>query len=90
MHLGRVLGNVTATEKYNDLKNSKFMIVEPLEHSLKSAGNTLVAVDCAQAGRGDTVYFVTGREASLAIDGEQFVPVDAAIVGIVDDVHTEL
>ncbi|MFC1558880.1 EutN/CcmL family microcompartment protein [candidate division KSB1 bacterium] len=44
-----------------------------------------MAVDCARAGVGDIIYFVTGREASLALD-EPFVPVDAAIVGIVDDV----
>ncbi|MCK4966241.1 EutN/CcmL family microcompartment protein [bacterium] len=85
MHLGRVLGNVTATNKYEDLKGNKFMIIEPLEHTLKRSGASLVAVDCARAGVGDIIYFVTGREASLALD-EPFVPVDAAIVGIVDDV----
>ncbi|MFC1558879.1 EutN/CcmL family microcompartment protein [candidate division KSB1 bacterium] len=35
MHLGRVLGNVTATKKYDDLKGNKFMIIEPTEHNLK-------------------------------------------------------
>ena len=85
MHLGRVLGNVTATRKYEDLLANKLMIVEPLEHTLKKSGSTIVAVDCVQAGAGDIIYFVTGREASIAMD-IQFVPVDAAIVGIVDDV----
>ena len=87
VHLGKVLGNVTATNKYDDLKHSKFMIVEPFEHTLKGTGSTIIAIDCVQAGTGDIVYYVTGREASLALE-IPFVPVDAAIVGIVDDVYS--
>ena len=45
-----------------------------------------VAVDTVQAGGGDLVYLVGSREAALALD-PWFVPVDAAIVGIVDEVH---
>jgi len=61
------------------------MVVEPLDHNLKSSGSALIAVDCVQSGVGDIIYFVTGREASLALD-VPFVPIDAAIVGIVDDI----
>jgi len=89
MHLGRVIGNLTATRKYPELKGEKFLIVEPLDHSLQRCAPPVVATDVAQAGDGDIVYFVTGREASLALDF-YYVPVDATIVGIVDDVFNEI
>ena len=88
MHLGRVIGNLTATRKYPELKGEKFMIVEPLDHSLQKSGSPIVALDVVQAGVGDIVYFVKGREASLALDF-YYVPIEAAIVGIVDDVFEE-
>jgi ethanolamine utilization protein EutN len=88
MHLGRILGNVVATQKYGDLDGLKFLVVQPLDHSLKQSGTPLVAVDTVRAGDGDIVYFVLGREATLALE-RQFVPVDAAVVGIIDGINTE-
>ena len=89
MHLGKVIGNMTATIKYPELVGEKFMLVEPLDHNCQKAGSTIVALDVVQAGEGDVVYYVTGREASMALDFPN-VPIDAAIVGIVDDVFKEL
>ena len=88
MHLGKILGNIVATQKYQDLSGIKLLIVQPLDHALKPAGIPLAAADCVQAGAGELVYYVLGREATLALE-RQFVPVDAAIVGIVDDVNVE-
>ncbi|HCW76568.1 MAG TPA: ethanolamine utilization protein EutN, partial [Candidatus Marinimicrobia bacterium] len=49
------------------------------------AGRPLVAVDTVSAGENDTVFYVTSREASLPID-PAFVPVDATIMGVVDEI----
>ena len=87
MYLGRVTGTVVAERKAAGLAGSKLMLVQPLDEHLAPAGDVHVAVDTVQAGVGDLVYLVGSREAALALD-PWFVPVDAAIVGIVDDVHT--
>lgn len=86
MHLGRVIGTVVATVKAEGLEGIKLLIVQPLDRSGADAGEPLVAADAvAMAGPGDRVTFVASREAAVALP-EPFVPVDHAIVGIVDEV----
>jgi len=51
-------------------------------------GRVQIAADTVQAGEGDLVYLVGSREASHALE-QAYVPVDAAIVGIVDDIQRE-
>lgn len=85
MNLGRVIGTVVATQKYEGLAGCKLLLVQPLDHEQRKAGDYLVAVDTVRAGVGELIYFVNSREAALALT-PSFVPVDAAIVGIVDEV----
>jgi ethanolamine utilization protein EutN len=87
MYLGRVIGTVVADRKAEGLVGSKLLLVQPLDDQLRVNGPSHAAVDTVQAGEGDLVYLVGSREAALALD-PWFVPVDAAIVGMVDDVHT--
>lgn len=85
MHLGRVIGTVVATEKTPNLDGVKLLIVQPLSRELHPKGRPVVAADgVAMAGPDELVYFVGSREAAQAMP-EPFVPVDHAIVGIVDD-----
>jgi ethanolamine utilization protein EutN len=86
MYLGRVIGTVVATQKAEGLEGQKLLMVQPLNHRREPTGDYHVAVDTVRAGRGDVVYLVGSREAALALD-PWFVPVDAAIVGIVDEIH---
>ena len=89
MQLGRVLGSVVATEKAPGLEGIRFLILQPLDKQNRSKGETLVAADAvSMAGPGELVYFVASREAAEALP-DRFVPVDHAVVGIVDDVHLE-
>ncbi len=83
MYLGQVIGTVVAERKYAGLEGKKLLIVQPLDHRRQPNGEPQVAVDTVRAGRGDFVYLVGSREGALACD-PWFVPVDAAIVGIVD------
>ncbi len=87
MELGRVIGTVVATERYKGLEGIKFLIVQPLDRHQEPRGEPYVAADAvAMAGPGELVYVVASREAALAMP-ETFVPVDHAIVGIVDAVE---
>ena len=62
-------------------------MIQPLDKHQEPAGGTVVAADAVQmAGPGELVYFVSSREAAEALP-QRFVPVDHAIVGIVDHVH---
>ncbi len=86
MKLGRVVGTVVATEKTPDLDGVKFLIVQMLDQHQQPAGEPVVAADgLHMAGPGELVYVVGSREAAQAMPNP-FVPVDHAIVGIVDEV----
>ncbi|MDK1019888.1 MAG: EutN/CcmL family microcompartment protein [Actinomycetota bacterium] len=86
MQLGRVRGTVVATIKDPGMQGMKLLIVQPLDEEQNDVGDCVVAADAVyQAGEGDLIYFVESREAAEAME-PRFVPVDHAIVGIVDDI----
>ncbi len=87
MHLCRVIGAVWATVKVDTLTGYRLLVVQPLSHDLTEKGSPVVAVDTVSAAPGQLVYIVKSREASKALE-EPFNPVDATIVGIVDEVRT--
>lgn len=83
MLMGKVIGKVWATAKDEKLRGAKLLIVQSYTHRGAPEGAPFVAVDVAQAGYGDLVYLVKGREASFPWEIEG-APIDMAIVGIVD------
>jgi ethanolamine utilization protein EutN len=85
MLFGRVRGSAICTIKYPDLKGMKLLVVQPLDKHMKSVGRMQVAVDVVEAGPGDLCVMVRSREAALALREHKFVPVDLALVGIVDE-----
>lgn len=85
MYLGLVIGTVVAHQKAKGLERQRLLVVQPLDHNRKPSGSFEVAVDTMSASPNSLVYLVGSREASLACD-PWFVPVDAAIVGLVDEV----
>lgn len=87
MYLGRVVGTVVAEVKAEGLSGQKLLLVQPLDHTRAPAGPLEVAVDTVRAGPGELVFLVGSREAALALE-PSFVPVDAAVVGIVDRIGT--
>ena len=82
--MARVMGDVVVTRKDPALTSLKLLVLQPLDASGQPFGRTLVAADAAGAGVGETVFFVRGREASFPFHPVE-APVDAAIVGIVDE-----
>ena len=86
MQLGQVIGTVVATQIYEGMRGVPLLWVQPLSKEGKPAGGPVVCADATRmAGPGELVNFEGGREAALALE-EWFVPVDHAIVGIVDTV----
>lgn len=87
MNLARVLGTVVATVRSQGLDGIKLLLVQPLDRRQQPTGDPVVAADgVAMAGPGELVTIVASREAALALP-ETFVPVDHAIVGLVDAVE---
>jgi ethanolamine utilization protein EutN len=87
MQLAEVTGTLVATVKYEGLEGVRFLIVQPLDRDRNPQGRQVVVADAvSMAGPGELVYIVGSREAALAMP-EPFVPVDHAIVGIVDQVE---
>ena len=82
MIVGKVVGSVVATRKNEGLIGSKFMVVEPTANMSNSG--RIVAVDNVGAGIGELVLVAQGSAARIGCYMEN-APVDAAIVGIIDN-----
>ena len=83
MIVGKVIGSIVSTRKNENLVGNKFMLVEPLE-VIGDTTNRIVAVDNIGAGIGEIVLVALGSAARIGC-GMDTAPIDAAIVGIVDD-----
>lgn len=86
MQIARVVGTVVSTQKHRKFEGAKLLLVQPLALDGRARGTALLAVDGVGAGVHETVLIVLeGRAAGEAL-GRKAAPVDAAIVGIVDQV----
>lgn len=83
MFFANIVGTIWATRKDENLKSFKLQLIQPLNAKREKVGAPLIAVDTVGAGPGETVYYVTAREAVIPLPVEM-APVDASIVGIVD------
>lgn len=92
MFLAKVTGSVVSTQKVQQMVGQKLLVVEPLrvdeknKKSLKGTGRTFICVDTVGAGEGETVLIVQGSSARFTED-TKMLPIDAAIIGIVDSVE---
>ncbi|WMJ88679.1 EutN/CcmL family microcompartment protein [Anaerocolumna sp. MB42-C2] len=83
MIVGKVVGSLVATRKNENLVGSKFLIVEPFD-SMEQGKGRIVAIDNVGAGIGEIVLVAKGSAARIGCNLND-APIDAAIVGIVDD-----
>ena len=87
MLLGRVIGTVVPATQVDELSATPLLWVQPLDRDGRPEGDPLVCADGTRmAGPGQVIYWVASREAALTLD-PWFVPVDDAIVGLVDAVR---
>lgn len=89
MLFGRVHGTAVCTMKIAGIEGLKLLVVQPVNRKLEPVGALQVAVDVVQAGPGDLCVMVRSREAALAMPEIRFVPVDLALVGIVDELNVK-
>ncbi len=87
MLFGRVHGTAVCTIKYPGTEGINLLVVQPLNKNLEPVGAMQVAADVVEAGIGDLCVMVRSREAALAMRDVKFVPVDLALVGIVDELE---
>jgi microcompartment protein CcmK/EutM len=85
MIIARILGTVVASQKDERLLGKKLLIVRPINVDGSDTTGYVVAVDTVGAGFHERVLVVAGSSARLA-QGLKDVPVDAAIVGVIDTV----
>jgi ethanolamine utilization protein EutN len=86
--VGRVVGQVVASQKNQKLEGTKLLLVQPVGLDGADRGLAVLAIDSVDAGIGDRVLLVQdGRAAQLAL-GRGTAAVDAAVVGVVDSLET--
>lgn len=88
MFFAKVIGTVWATRKDENLKGFKLQFIQPLTARREKVGDPIVAVDTVGAGPGETVFYITAREATIPLPVDM-APVDASIVGIVERIDLQ-
>ena len=87
MLLAKVIGNVWSTKKKEAISALRLLFVQPLGKNLKPDGNVLVAADEVGAGFGEMVIVTQGSAAMQAFNRDDLIPIDAVVVGIVDNLE---
>ena len=91
MLLGRVIGNVVATQKNARYDQARIMLVQPVNVDGSPRGGTIIALDSVDAGEGDLVLLVQeGWSASTAATGQPGAAIDTSIVGVVDKIEVNI
>jgi ethanolamine utilization protein EutN len=86
MQLGKVVGTVVSTQKNRKLEGAKLLLVQPMTPSGEARGTALLTIDSVGAGIGETVLVVIEGKAAGDALGRKAAAVDAAIIGIVDQI----
>lgn len=87
MDIAKIIGTIVATRKVPSLEGVTLCVIQPLDANLREVGAPLIATDAtSRHGVGEIVYYVASGDAVFTgLQGEE-IPVDAAIVGIVDSI----
>jgi len=90
LFIARVTKTVVCTIKCEKYFGRKLLVVEPLEiNGLRSAPESVVAIDFVQAGKGDIVLVQEDGSSARLLMQDDMAPARSAIIGIVDSVDTE-
>lgn len=88
MEIGTVIGSVWATKKHEDIEGQKLLVINIRKTRKEGKEALIVAADTTGAGVGDVVLVCRGQAARCAA-GREKIPVDAAIVGIIDSMELQ-
>lgn len=87
MVIGKVVDEMVSTHKKDLFHGQKLLVVQPLALSGEDWGEAVLAIDGADAGIGDQVLLVQDGFAAMHVLGQFYVPVDAAVIGVIDHVN---
>jgi ethanolamine utilization protein EutN len=86
MLIGKVVGDVVATQKTPSHVGRKILLVQPLQLDGSNRGEAVLALDSVDAGVGDRVLLVTEGFSAMTAVGRPNSPIDMAVIGIIDTV----
>ncbi len=86
MLIGRIIGDVVATQKAASHEGRKILVVQPLNLDGSDRGEAVLALDAVGAGIGERVLIVTEGFGAMTAVGRTNAPIDMAVVGIIDSV----
>jgi ethanolamine utilization protein EutN len=86
MLIGRVIGDVVATQKAPSHVGRKILVVQPLHLDGSDRGEAILALDAVDAGIGDRVLIVTEGFCAMTAVGRPNAPIDMAVIGVIDSV----
>ncbi len=87
MLLARVIGNIWSTKKKDEISALRLLLIQPLGEDLEPAGNVIIAADEIGAGFEEMVIVTRGAPAMQAFSKEKPIPIDAVVIGIVDNLE---
>lgn len=87
MLIGRVIGDVVATQKVAAHEGRKILIVQPLNLDGTDRGEPVLALDAVDAGPGDRVLLATEGFSAMTAVGRPNSPIDSAVIGVIDSVN---
>jgi ethanolamine utilization protein EutN len=87
MIIARVVGTVIATQKQEAHEGKKILLLQPLNLEGQPAGDIVVGLDAVDAGLGDRVLVVQEGFSAMTSVGHTDSPIDAAVIGVVDEVE---
>ncbi len=88
MIIGKVIGNLVATVKTHSHEGLKCLAVEPIDLDGNSMGPSILAMDIAQAGIGDTVLVCREGNSNRELTNKPDGAIDAVIIGVIDYIDT--
>jgi ethanolamine utilization protein EutN len=86
MLIGRVIGDVVATQKAPSHEGRKILVVQPLNLDGSDRGEAVLALDAVDAGIGERVLLATEGFSAMTAVGRPNSPIDMAVIGIIDTV----
>ena len=87
MLIGRVIGDVVATQKAPSHEGRKLLVVQPLNLDSSDRGDPVIALDAVEAGEGDRVLLSTDGYSAMTSVGRPNSPIDSAVIGVIDFVE---
>jgi ethanolamine utilization protein EutN len=86
MLIGRVIGDVVATQKHASHRGRKILVVQPLQLDGSDRGDPVLALDAVDAGVGDRVLLATEGFSAMTAVGRPQSPIDMAVIGVIDSI----